>query len=453
MSCVAQSCCPPAIFDNPVPKAGDQLFGNTAQTAEACCGPGLFVVNGGCKTATVEANTLYRATQLQADADAYDLAYSIAQSELVCSCANLVPNMTDYEEPSGEVLYSSDSVANAAWHAFDGNLRTESEDPFWHAGSTEDPTFIGYRFPTATVVQTYRIYPYADAGTGDNPTAWVFEGSNDGTNWTELDSQEDQTEWTVGLGVDYPFTNSTAYAYYRLRITEVEHERPPTSFPGLTPAIGELQLVPCHPEWFEEDGNDPVLGPPNPPTNFGMKISNAGGITTGIFTIPDLVITTEVIIGAGSGTPPGYAYITVKNYADTWVAGVYAVNDKVLHNHQFYQANSATTGADVPGVSPKWDAMAPITWKVWWRDDRDNPTFAESTPPSSPPYLLGRSWWALAFPDNGPTDAPDNLIRFGVKIDDYYGAFAANFYFYIAATAGGTTVYSHLIQVPVPLPV
>jgi hypothetical protein len=49
-------------------------------------------------------------------------------------------------------------------------------------------------------------------------SAWTFEGSNDGSAWTTLDTQTGQTTWTL-LTKAYDFTNSTAYLYYRLNVS------------------------------------------------------------------------------------------------------------------------------------------------------------------------------------------------------------------------------------------
>jgi hypothetical protein len=68
-----------------------------------------------------------------------------------------------------------------------------------------------------------------------DPKDWTFEGSNDGTNWTVLDTQTNQvfttTETTdnsnpvlpkqifTGNMNEYNFVNTTAYRYYRLNIS------------------------------------------------------------------------------------------------------------------------------------------------------------------------------------------------------------------------------------------
>lgn len=49
------------------------------------------------------------------------------------------------------------------------------------------------------------------------PDAWVFEASNDDTNWVTLDTQTGRQ--AIGGLVDYYINNTTKYRYYRLRVT------------------------------------------------------------------------------------------------------------------------------------------------------------------------------------------------------------------------------------------
>lgn len=47
------------------------------------------------------------------------------------------------------------------------------------------------------------------------PTAWKFQGSNNDTDWTDIDSQTGQTSWSPGVKKEYTFSNTTGYRYYR----------------------------------------------------------------------------------------------------------------------------------------------------------------------------------------------------------------------------------------------
>lgn len=56
----------------------------------------------------------------------------------------------------------------------------------------------------------------AGVGTSD-PRDWTFEGSNNGSSWTTLDTRTAQTGWTVTR--NFTFSNTTAYRYYRINIS------------------------------------------------------------------------------------------------------------------------------------------------------------------------------------------------------------------------------------------
>ena len=69
----------------------------------------------------------------------------------------------------------------------------------------------------ARVVTGYRLSPW----TGNlalAPKTWTFQGSDDASQWTDLDSQSNVTNWTAAYN-EYHFANDAAYRHYRLRIT------------------------------------------------------------------------------------------------------------------------------------------------------------------------------------------------------------------------------------------
>ena len=67
----------------------------------------------------------------------------------------------------------------------------------------------------ATVTQ-YVLGGYSGDGASGYPTAWTFQGSNDGSTWTTLDTQS--TTLSAGENT-FNISNTTAYAYYRIDIT------------------------------------------------------------------------------------------------------------------------------------------------------------------------------------------------------------------------------------------
>lgn len=89
---------------------------------------------------------------------------------------------------------------------------------FWDGSNTFE---LNYRFDSATTVKGYRIYPYSSAANPGYPKTWTFEGSNDGTIWTEVDAHANQT-LNTGTWYSYTLENDAEYKYYRLRISQVK---------------------------------------------------------------------------------------------------------------------------------------------------------------------------------------------------------------------------------------
>jgi len=128
--------------------------------------------------------------------------------------ASLVPVMSSSNTPSGIVSCNADSVGQRCWNALDSDLGT-----YWEPVTTE-PWWWKYDFgaDVCPIVNEYKITPYSS--TLYHMEDWILKGSNDDTNWTNLDTQTSQTSgWTVDVARDYTFTNTTSYRYYKFDIS------------------------------------------------------------------------------------------------------------------------------------------------------------------------------------------------------------------------------------------
>jgi hypothetical protein len=74
------------------------------------------------------------------------------------------------------------------------------------------------QFPTAQVVNEYTFTSGNDSP-GRDPKDWNLEGSNDGTNWTQLDNRSSEAFDSRQETKSYTFSNNTAYTYYRVNVT------------------------------------------------------------------------------------------------------------------------------------------------------------------------------------------------------------------------------------------
>lgn len=109
------------------------------------------------------------------------------------------------------------TTSDQAWEAFDGVV---SEAGRWGSLSGDIPGWLKYKFPSPHKVSKYTIYP-RPGYTGVNqhaPTAFTFQGSNDNTNWTTLDTKSGVT-FALSTPNTYTISNTTSYTYYRLYMT------------------------------------------------------------------------------------------------------------------------------------------------------------------------------------------------------------------------------------------
>ena len=130
------------------------------------------------------------------------------------------PFKIDTSSSAGAVDLTRSSAAHPTYGAagaFDGQKNLDGR---WLAVKA-DHMFVTYRFNTATKVTSIKLYnPDANNQTTRPPKAWTFEGSNDGDNWTVLDTRTGQT-WSSGQVRSYSFQNDDAYVYYKFDCTEL----------------------------------------------------------------------------------------------------------------------------------------------------------------------------------------------------------------------------------------
>ncbi|ACU59282.1 hypothetical protein Cpin_1786 [Chitinophaga pinensis DSM 2588] len=76
-------------------------------------------------------------------------------------------------------------------------------------------------FATPITTGAYTMTSANDAPERD-PKNWTLEGSDNGTDWTVLDTRTDQSFGSRFLTVKYTFSNQVAFKFYRLNITAVK---------------------------------------------------------------------------------------------------------------------------------------------------------------------------------------------------------------------------------------
>ena len=115
-----------------------------------------------------------------------------------------VPTMSSDTSPSGRVIYSSSWGSYPVWKMFDGN--TSSEGIFDYKNNQ----WYGYMFTQPVIICKVWIYRQYDRTITGQVT---MEASNDGTNWTAI-----QTLGSVGQTNNYynVLSNNTPYTYWRV---------------------------------------------------------------------------------------------------------------------------------------------------------------------------------------------------------------------------------------------
>ncbi|MCM3256971.1 discoidin domain-containing protein [Paenibacillus lautus] len=133
---------------------------------------------------------------------------------------NLVPVMTSNVAPSGVASSSGDYSTNfAPWLAF--NRLTTSNA--WASSALQ--CWISYRFADRKCVNVYKLTNDTAGRATNMAKTWNFEASNDGINWTILDSRTDEINWAEAETRTYLANNREHFFIYRLNILDAVGSR------------------------------------------------------------------------------------------------------------------------------------------------------------------------------------------------------------------------------------
>lgn len=121
------------------------------------------------------------------------------------------PVMTSNVLPSGTV--TSTGGGAAAYQLFDLD-KTQYVNL---SGGSSGYAQYDFGLGVSKVVDAYWLTANEGAANnGDTPTQWQMQGSNNGTDWTTLDSRQSQSNWTGSETRFFEFDNVVAFRYYRL---------------------------------------------------------------------------------------------------------------------------------------------------------------------------------------------------------------------------------------------
>ncbi|HEY2081761.1 MAG TPA: discoidin domain-containing protein, partial [Verrucomicrobiae bacterium] len=110
---------------------------------------------------------------------------------------------------------SSDNPPNeTAAMAFDGSTSTK-----WFNANGGNTGWLQFYFGGPLKAVVHYALSSANDVPGRDPKNWQFQGSQDGTSWTTLDTRSNELFASRFLTKQYSISNTTAFAYYRLNIT------------------------------------------------------------------------------------------------------------------------------------------------------------------------------------------------------------------------------------------
>jgi hypothetical protein len=144
-------------------------------------------------------------------------------------------NMTAASD-GGYVASADNNYTNYnPFDAFDGSLNYGAgncwleDDPATHTG------WLQQQLPVAKIATKYIIKASDNVALGSPPSAWTFLGSNNGSDFTTLDTRTGQTGWANSDARTFLMPgNMTPYLYYRINITADDG--------GTRLCIGELEI-------------------------------------------------------------------------------------------------------------------------------------------------------------------------------------------------------------------
>lgn len=133
---------------------------------------------------------------------------------------DLIPKMTSNTTPSGVCSASSNAGNNyLPFYAFDKDY---GYDPYTWATTQALPQWICYQFPepkcVRRLVTVNRNEDSVSSPHNRAVSSFIFQGSNDGTNWTDLEQCTSPSSASHYKNT-YDIENEDSYSYYRLYIT------------------------------------------------------------------------------------------------------------------------------------------------------------------------------------------------------------------------------------------
>lgn len=154
----------------------------------------------------------------------------MARSTTWALAEGLVPKMTSNTTPSGEVISGGYGGEHYPYKAFNGT-NIDLIDSWVYSGDGSNTAWIGYKFTSPVCVRKVFIANRnEDNGKARVIKSFKIQGSNDGTNWTDVSDVLNNYGGNVTAATSsYIIDNDNSFIYYRLLVVSVYD----TSYCGL----------------------------------------------------------------------------------------------------------------------------------------------------------------------------------------------------------------------------
>lgn len=312
--------------------------------------------------------------------------------------------------------------------AFDNNI----DEKWLHA--VDAGAWIGHVFDAPMVVKLYTITSGDDVPERD-PKDWEFHGSNDGTNWTLLDSRMDQDFPLRRQVRTFATENTAAYTHYRIFITANNGDIA-TQLQELEFVAHDFNSVPNAPleqEWVRTglapgayvytatDGNNSCV------TDTVVVCGAAAFQAEGLYVVQESVCTVTV-----EEPQVGYDYIWFADKAGTTVLGTgNSFTPPASGNYWVAAVDQESGGVSInrPGFAVQMPALPEVTevsegvlgivapdpdfeYRWYTQSCGGTPVAVGNTftPGAEPQNYFVTAYWAAPFPDPIDPLTVDNLI-------------------------------------------
>lgn len=166
--------------------------------------------------------------------------------------STMIPSMTTWTAPAPYEVRANanwDSANDTAGGRYAGYRACDGiygrANGCWYGGKNILPSWVTIDFSTNGPVYMWK-YEMAALGEPVDPSAWIIQGSNDKTNWTDLHSVSGHGIWTGYEAGKETFVIAASpnvpqgpFRYYRVYITATTNQNEPSN---ATAAICEFNM-------------------------------------------------------------------------------------------------------------------------------------------------------------------------------------------------------------------